>query len=177
MRKLDWDTAITLLSPHSYSLLSTLDESGRANLMGLSWWAITSWNPPMIVVSVGKGQYTRKCLDATPEFTLCFPNVHQARGAWICGTVSGRDGDKFRMGGFEPLSSSVVKPPLVRDATVGFECRVVQQVETGDHVLYIGEVLAIHGSPEKAMHLFSIHYNRLVGLDHELNVSTAPEHE
>lgn len=174
MKAIDWDQAITLLSPHSYTLLATQGQSGRPNLMGVGWWTIVSWSPPQIAVSIGRNQYSRQCLDEVPEFALCFPSDRQARGAWICGTVSGRDGDKFAMAGFTPVPSKVIRPPVVEGATVSFECRVSNRVETGDHVLFIGDVLAIQGTPEAPMHLYSIHYNKLVAIDSALRHDDAP---
>ncbi len=177
MKPLDWDEALALLSPHSYALLSTVPKEGRPNLMGLGWWTIVSWSPRQVAISVGRGQYSRECLDAVPEFGLSFPSERQSRGAWICGTVSGRDGDKFAMAGFQPVASSRIRPPLVEGATVAFECRVTQRIETGDHVMYIADIEAMHGTPESPMHLFSIHYNKLVGIDKDLHVTDTPGQE
>lgn len=174
MKRIDWDRTLTLLSPHSYALLSTIDETGRANLMGLGWWMITSWEPQQIAISVGKGQFSRMNLDFVNEFVLCFPTAAQAKGAWICGTVSGRDGDKFRMAGFDPEPSEHVRPPRIADCLVAIECRVLQRHETGDHVLYVGDVQSIHGAEFEAPHLYSIHYNKLIALDHHLTVMEAP---
>jgi len=168
MKNLTWDEAIGLASPHPYALLCTVGASGRANLMGIGWWTIVSWNPPQVAVSVGRGQFSRECLDEVPEFTLNLPSEDQARGAWICGTVSGREGDKFARSGLRALPSVEVRPPRVEGATVVFECRVVRQIETGDHVLYLADVVAISGSPDHPRHLYSIHYHRLVSLDGNL---------
>jgi flavin reductase (DIM6/NTAB) family NADH-FMN oxidoreductase RutF len=57
-----------------------------------------------------------------------------------------------------------VKPPLIDGSTVAYECKVVNKLETGDHTLYIGKVVAIHGTPEKPTHLYSIHYKNLINL-------------
>ena len=79
--------------------------------------------------------------------------------------------DKFKETGFKPVASKVVSPPIIEGSTVAYECKVVNKVETGDHTLYIGEVVAIHGSPEKEKHLFSIHYRKLVSLDFKGNAN------
>ncbi|HOU54542.1 MAG TPA: flavin reductase family protein [Myxococcota bacterium] len=165
MTTLTWDEAIRLASPHPFALLCTMGASGQANLMGIGWWTIVSWNPPQVAISVGRGQFSRECLDEVPEFTLNLPSEEQARGAWVCGTVSGREGDKFARSGLRQVPSLEVRPPRVEGATVVFECQVVRFIETGDHVLYLADVKAISGSPEKPRHLYSIHYHRLVSLD------------
>lgn len=170
MRRIDWDQALTLLSPHSYALVSSVDANGRPNLMGVGWWTIVSWDPRMVAISIGKHRHTRANLDQVPEFALCFPSVEQAKGAWLCGTVSGAEVDKFKEGGFEAVASEQIKPPRFRGATVAFECRVTNRIEVGDHVLYIGEVLAMHGTPDSKMHLYTIHYRTPVAIDCDLNV-------
>ena len=44
-----------------------------------------------------------------------------------------------------PLTdASVVRPKIVQDSRVVFECRLVSQAEAGDHIFYMGEILAIH---------------------------------
>jgi flavin reductase (DIM6/NTAB) family NADH-FMN oxidoreductase RutF len=177
MKKIDWDQAATLMSPHPYALVSSVSADGRTNLMGLGWYTFTSWEPRILAISVGMPRRTRENLDAVPEFVLCLPNVDQSRGAWLCGSVSGHDVDKFAEAGFEAVASSVVRPPRIRDATVTLECRVVQRVESGDHVVYFGEVLAMHGSPEHRMHLYTLHYSKPVGIDCDLNVRRHVEHE
>jgi len=170
MKTLTWDEALTLMSPHPYALVSTMDAQGRANLMGVGWWTIVSWEPRMLAIAIGRRRYTRECLDHCPEFALCVPGVSVAEGAWLCGMESGRDVDKWERGGFRAVPAETIRPPLFEGATVAFECRVVNRVECGDHLVYIGEVLAIRGDPDQAMHLYTIHYRRAVAIDPSLTV-------
>ncbi len=170
LREISWDEALTLGSPHPYVLAVTVDKEGRANIIGLGWWTFVSWEPKMIAISVGKERYSHDCLEYCREFVLCFPSDEQREGAWLCGTASGRDVDKFKKGGFKKLPAKVVKPPLMEGVTVAYECKVVDALDTGDHTLYIGKVVAIHGTPEKPRHLYTIHYRKLLGIDHQGNV-------
>lgn len=170
LRKIDWDTAYSLLSPHSYGLLATLDSEGRPNVMGISWWAPASYDPLMVTVSVAKTHYSRWCLEAHPEFALCFPSADQARAAWTCGEVSGRSRDKFAFAGLEGLPARHIPVPLVAGSVVAFECRVERRLEVGDHVLHVAEVLDIHGDVTRRAHLYAVHVNRLAAIDLELNV-------
>ncbi|MDD5095583.1 MAG: flavin reductase [Dehalococcoidia bacterium] len=95
MQEVNLNTAIELGSPYPYTLVVTLGKEGKPNVMGLSWWTFTCLQPPMIAISVGHARYTHECLEACREFTLCFPSQEQAKGAWSCGTKSGRQADKL----------------------------------------------------------------------------------
>ena len=171
MKEITWNEAIELGSPYPYTLITTVDRDGKPNIMGLSWWTITSWEPKLIAVSIGHPRHTHECIEHCKEFVLCFPSEEQKEGAWICGTKSGKDMDKLKEAGFKPVASKVVSPPIIEGSTVAYECKVVNRVKTGDHTLYIGKVVAIHGSPEKEKHLFSIHYSKLVSMDFKGNVN------
>jgi len=170
MKEIDLNTAIELGSPYPYTLVVTLDRQAKPNAMGLSWWTFTCLQPPMIAISVGHTRYTHECLEGHREFVLCFPSEEQAKAAWLCGVKSGRKVDKFAEAGLTTTRSKVVRPPIIKGATVAYECKVVGQMECGDHTLYNGEVVAIYGDPERAKHLCSIHYRKLVSIDHQGNV-------
>jgi len=164
MKKIDKHEAFELASPYPYVLAVTLDKRERPNIIGISWWMFTSWDPLMIAISVGHERYTHECLEHHKEFVLCFPSEGQAKDAWLCGTKSGREIDKFQETNFRPVHSKNVKPPMIEDSTVAYECRVEKHLETGDHTLHIGHVVAIHGNPEKANHLYSIHNTKLISI-------------
>jgi flavin reductase (DIM6/NTAB) family NADH-FMN oxidoreductase RutF len=158
--------AVTLASPFPYALVVTVDEHGKPNIMGASWWTFTSARPWMVAVAIGHSRYTHQCLEYCREFVLCFPSEEQAEAAWLCGTKSGRTTDKFDRGGFIALNAKFVKPPIIQGSTVALECKVINQLECGDHTLYNGEVLASYGNPDRSRHLYTIHYRKLLSIDH-----------
>ena len=165
LKEVSWDEAIELGSPYPYVLGVTLDKKGKANIIGLCWWTFVSWEPAMIAISIGKDRYSHECIEYCREFVLCFPSLEQHKDAWLCGKKSGRDINKFEKTGFTPVPSQKVKPPLIKDSTVAYECKVTGSMQTGDHTLYVGTVMAIHGTPDKKSHLYTIHYRKLLGID------------
>ncbi|MEN8263366.1 MAG: flavin reductase family protein [Nitrospirota bacterium] len=170
MKEIDKHQAFELASPYPYTLAVTLDKRDRPNIIGLSWWMFTSWKPLMIAISISNQRYTHECLEHNKEFVLCFPSEGQEKDAWTCGTKSGRKVDKFKETGFKPVHSKIVKPPMIEGSTVAYECKVVDQVKTGDHTVFIAEVVEIHGNPEKINHIYSIHYTKLVSIGSQGNI-------
>ncbi|MDD5095104.1 MAG: flavin reductase [Dehalococcoidia bacterium] len=69
------------------------------------------------------------------------------------------------LAGFTTMPAKVIRPPIIDGSTIAYECRIQGQMECGDHTLYNGEVVAIHGDPQKASHLFTIHYSKMVAID------------
>ena len=164
LKDLSWDEAVELASPYNYVLAITVDKKGKPNIIGLGWWTYVSWAPKMLIISVGKPRYSYECLEHCKEFVLCFPSKDQKDGAWLCGEKSGRDVDKFKEAGFVATPSRIVKPPIIEGSTVAYECKVVDKLDVGDHTIFVGKIVAIHGTPEKPSHLYSIHYESLTDL-------------
>ena len=71
MKEIDRHEAFELASPFPYVLAVTLDKRERPNIIGLSWWMFTSWDPLMIAISVGNQRYSHDCLKHHNEFVLC----------------------------------------------------------------------------------------------------------
>ena len=164
MNQLDRNEAFELASPFPYVMAVTLDKRERPNIIGLSWWTFTSWDPFMIAISVEHKRYSHECLEHHKEFVLCFPSEGQAKDAWLCGTKSGRDVDKFQLTNFKPIQAGNISVPMIDGVTVAYGCKIVNQIETGDHTLYIANVVSIYGDPKKVNHLYSIHYTKFISI-------------
>jgi flavin reductase (DIM6/NTAB) family NADH-FMN oxidoreductase RutF len=67
-----------------------------------------------------------------------------AQQALYCGRYSGKIVDKFVVTGLTPAPAQHVRPPIIQECYTHLECRLVNEVEAGDHNLLIGEVLAAY---------------------------------
>jgi flavin reductase (DIM6/NTAB) family NADH-FMN oxidoreductase RutF len=167
MQEVDWAKGVQLGSPYAYVLAVTVNAEGVPNVMGVGWWCYLSAKPKLLGMAIATQRYTHDCLQDVPEFTLCFPGKELALPAWRCGQVSGRAVNKFEELGLTALPSKHVRPPIIDGSTVAFECKVANVVPAGDHLFYIGEILAVHGDLQNREHLFTESYSRLVSLSHD----------
>jgi flavin reductase (DIM6/NTAB) family NADH-FMN oxidoreductase RutF len=174
LKEMNWKDAVTVASPYPYLLVTGTDKDGKPNAMGIGWWSFTSMNPPLMLVSIGKTRYTLECIRHTADFVACFPSQEQAAGAWLCGGRSGRGRDKLKEAGLKAVPAKAVKAPIIEGSTAAFECRVVNEVETGDHIVIIGEIVATHGDADRRMHLYSVFYSKLIAMDTEGTVNMKP---
>lgn len=141
-------------------LLTSVDENGRPNSMAIGWGTIGSiWGKPMFIVLVRPSRYTYQCIEATGDFTVNVPGKGLKEIVTYCGTVSGRDVDKFKEKGLTVIKGSKVKSPIIKECIINYECRVVHKNDiipahladeikmgaypSGDfHRVYFGEILA-----------------------------------
>ena len=68
-----------------------------------------------------------------------------------CGSRSGRDVDKFKETSLTKIKAKYVKPPLIDEAVANMECKVVDQIDVGDHTIFIGKALAAYVSKGKVL--------------------------
>jgi len=146
--------------PESISWATCADEKGRPNAIALGWCMCTSGSPPMLAISVGLTRYSHELISKAGEFVVVFPSETMGDATMLVGTKSGRHGDKMKESGVKLLPASVVKAPLVDDACANFECKLVGQLRTGDHTIFVGEVVASHVGPAKARRIYTVGGNR-----------------
>jgi len=132
------------------------DDSGRPNAIVLGWAMSTSHKPPMIAISVGHTRYSHELIAKSKEFVAVIPSHEMTNATVLLGTRSGRQGDKMKAAGVKLLPASVVSAPLVDDACANFECKVVAELATGDHTIFVGEVLAAHAGPDTVRRIYTL---------------------
>jgi len=144
MRPIPIGEAIAAQRPEWIVFIVTRRGDGFVDVMPAGWVMRASGSPAMFAVSVGHLRYTNELVRHAGEFVLAFPAAGQEEVVAICGSHSGRDLDKVERCGLRLLSGQAVKAPLLADAFLNFECRLVTSVETGDHTVFVGEVLAAY---------------------------------
>jgi flavin reductase (DIM6/NTAB) family NADH-FMN oxidoreductase RutF len=142
--KISFDNAAsTVFAPQLVGLVTTIDRANQPNVATFAWIMSTSHDPELLAVSVSRARYTYECL--THEFVVNLTTKELVKQVWAVGTLSGRDVNKFEVAGLTPIPSQVVKPPRVAECPTHVECRIVDTLETGDHTIFVGEVVAKSG--------------------------------
>lgn len=163
--------AYTMTSPLPYTLVTSLDKDNNPNALAVSWITRTSINPFLILISIDFRRYSYEGIDYHKEFVINYPNENQVKGAEICGSKSGRDMDKIKEAGFTLVSSQKVKTPTIEDSTVSLECKLIDKFDTGDHTVFVGEVLAASYSPDNQMHIYSASSPSIISLDNKGHIN------
>lgn len=127
----------------------SVDENGKPSGMAAGWNMKCSYKPPMIAVALSKNNYTQTLVRTSKEFVVAVPSPELQEQLEYFGSVSGRDVNKIEKTGIKTIPSSKLKSPLLADARINFECKLYKVIETGDHYLCVGEILAAHYNVDK----------------------------
>lgn len=113
------------------------------NLITLAWVGTVCSEPPAVSIAVRPERFSHKLLVEAGEFVVNLPLANQVNIVDYCGSVSGRDVDKWAACDLTPAPARKINTPLIAEFPAALECRVTQQLALGAHDLFIGEVLAV----------------------------------
>ncbi len=149
-------------------LLGSYDAAGRANAMAIGWGSLGSvWGMPIWIVLVRPSRYTYQCIEHSNCFSVNVPGADLESAVSLCGSKSGRDGDKLTEAGVTAEKSSSVLAPTIAECPIVYECQVmhrndvqpdalVRELQEGPyaggdyHRLYFGKILAASAAANAA---------------------------
>ncbi len=155
-KQVKFDQAIKTKYPEQVVIAIAKDKNGRANPVTLGWTMIASGEPPMMAVALYKGHYSVKCIRHSKCFTLVYPSSDMAKAALFFGSHSGRDTDKLAEFTCRTAPARKIDSVLLADAVANFECKLVKQILTGDHIIFVGKVVAAHVNTKRRRRLYTI---------------------
>ena len=129
--------------PYTVALIGAKAEE-QTNFMSCAWHTALSFDPPLFGVLIAKKRFTYQVITKAKEFTVNFIRAEQAMLSAQYGRKSGFDIIKTEKFPVKLNPSQIIQSPVIDDAYVCFECRLIEIRTYGDHDLFIGEVLAIH---------------------------------
>lgn len=135
---------ITALIPLPAVMVSCQKPGDKPNIITVSWTGIVCSEPPMISISIRKNRYSHDIIKSTGEFVVNITNHELVAATDICGVVSGRDHDKFKLAGLTAESASKVRVPMIAECPMNMECQTRTVIELGSHDIFIAEIVATH---------------------------------
>ncbi|MEE2765575.1 MAG: flavin reductase family protein [Candidatus Neomarinimicrobiota bacterium] len=124
--------------PRPIAFVSTVSKNGILNLAPFSYFNGVCSNPPTIMFAPGRRGYDGKIKDTlkniqdTNEFVVNIVSEGFVDQMVVCATDFDPTVNEFDESGLTPGPSHRVKPPLVQESLISFECKLYQVVEVGD---------------------------------------------
>ncbi|HEX7117527.1 MAG TPA: flavin reductase family protein [Longimicrobiales bacterium] len=108
------------------------------NAFTANWVTQTSFEPPMVAVAVENDGASVGMMRETKAFSVNVFEAGQRREAGRLARPYARAPQKIDEFGYREGATGV---PVLTDALGYVECRIVAEVATGDHTLFVGEVV------------------------------------
>lgn len=102
----------------------------------------------MVSLAIRPSRYTFKGIQQNGTFSVNVPSQEMAVEADYCGIVSGARADKIAVCAFTVFYGQLESAPMIEQCPLNMECKVVQLLTLGSHVLVVGEVIDTFVSEE-----------------------------
>ncbi len=144
MTKLDGNTAssIEALFKISYGLyvVSSKHEDKLNGYVSNAVFQVTA-EPAQFAVCCSKNNFTAQLINGSRAFSVSVLKKDTSQDLiGVFGYQSGKDTEKFK--GVKYITGSTGSPILIDDTVAWFECRVVNTVDVGTHLLFTAEIVA-----------------------------------
>ncbi len=113
------------------------------NVLPLCFHTWCSYSPLLYCVSIQHSNYSVELFKTAHDFVLALAGENMLNQVVFCGTHTGRNCNKVEECGIRLTKSYSVSTPGILDAIANIELSIREQTQTGDHLMVIGEVLAI----------------------------------
>lgn len=144
----------TSVAPRPIALASTIDENGNINLSPFSFFNVFSSNPPILIFSPARRvrnnttKHTLENVKKVAEVTIGIVNYDMVQQMSLSSTEYDLGVNEFIKAGLTMKEAEMIKPPLIAECPVNFECKVLEVKELGKEGgagnLVICEVINIH---------------------------------
>ncbi len=135
--RFDFPTGIVVVS-------CSASEKGRPNLITVGAISHACIDPPMLGIAIGHMRYTHQIISRSDGFVVNVPSRDQAEIVDYCGSISGKEIDKFKACGLTPFNSTKISSPGILEFPMNIECAIRRSVDLGSHSFYFGEIVAVH---------------------------------
>ncbi len=129
-------------------ILVSCSDNNIDNIITIAWTGVICSRPPQISISLRPATFSHGLILKSQEFVINIPQESLLNSVKKCGSISGKNFDKWKECHFTKEKAQKVKVPLIKECHINFECKVVKTLELGTHTMFIGEVINIHISSE-----------------------------
>jgi len=155
-KQVEYEKAGKTKYPEPIVFIIAKDANGKANPMTAGWTTNVSSSPPMKAVALVPKRYTAAAIRHSKCFTIVYPSAEMGAEALFFGTKSGSDIDKLDVTGCKTEPATKIDSVILSDATANFECELETEIPIGDHILFVGKVVASHINTEPTKRLYTV---------------------
>lgn len=116
-------------------------EIEKDDIITVAWHMPVSSEPQLYAVSIGKTRFSCSIMQKSSSFVVNFIPYELEEKAVFCGSRSGEHIDKFKDSGLTMEEAQNIDCGRIKEALGYMECEVINEVDAGDHIIFIGKVV------------------------------------
>jgi flavin reductase (DIM6/NTAB) family NADH-FMN oxidoreductase RutF len=141
------------------TIVTTSDSTGQGHGLTVNSFTSVSLDPPLVLWCLGNKSDSYDLFSKTDHYAI---NILAAGQTDLAMRFAGKGDQQFGAEEAKPLSTGA---PTLEAAIAIFDCKVVQRIEAGDHLILIGETQAFDTRPETGLAYFRGVFGDTAGLN------------
>lgn len=139
--------------PTGVTVVTTCNDVGEPIGLTVNSFASVSIDPLLILWSLDKKSQLHPYFTTTQKFAV---NILASNQEHLCTLFSSKIPDRFAQAKW---STSALGLPVLHDTAAILQCTTSQQIDAGDHTIFIGQVLEIENSQKEPL----LYHRRHIG--------------
>lgn len=140
--------------PTGVTIVTTTDSENRPVGLTVNSFASVSLEPLLVLWCLDKRSGSIAAFKQTEKFAVNILSSEQKEACWTF--ASSKEKDRFAKVSWQMSDNQL---PVLNDVFGAFECKKVNAIEAGDHIIFIGEVINITKNDRTPM----LYYKRNIG--------------
>lgn len=139
--------------PTGVTIVTTMGPDGVPAGLTVNSFASVSLDPLLVLWCIDKRASTLQQFLNAKKFAVHTLSTEQGNACWA---FAGKESDRFSKVNWAVSRNGL---PLIAQSLGTMECKTVQQVDAGDHVILLGEVMDLHIEDKDPL----LYYSRNIG--------------
>ncbi|MDI2589473.1 flavin reductase family protein [Psychrobacillus sp. NEAU-3TGS] len=131
--------------PTGVTVVTTFDQANNPVGLTVNSFASVSLDPLLILWSIDKKSGSYPVFIEAEKFTV---NILADDQADICSLFASKVENRFSQCEWEESARHL---PVLSGSLAQLECKTAQQIDAGDHIIFIGEVIHIHNEDKNPL--------------------------
>ncbi|MCM8831485.1 MAG: flavin reductase family protein [Candidatus Omnitrophica bacterium] len=141
MKPIDINKATRLINCGEV-ILVTAGFDDKFTITTCAWHMPVCKDPPLLAIALAKKHFSSELILKGKEFAINIPDWELLDKVMLCGSISGRQIDKFEHANLTKLEPKHLKyTPKIAECIGNIECSLFDVKEAGDHYIFVGKVL------------------------------------
>ncbi|TKH03442.1 flavin reductase family protein [Peribacillus simplex] len=139
--------------PTGVTIITTTDAGGNPCGLTVNSFASVSLDPLLVLWCIDKKSTSLEAFQQAKGFVVHVLSDEQAEQCW---TFAGKDPDRFSKSNWSLSKNNM---PVIADSLGVLECKTIQQIDAGDHFIFLGQIIDIDKQEKEPL----LYFRRNVG--------------
>lgn len=139
--------------PTGVTIITTIDQEGNPCGLTVNSFASVSLDPLLVLWCIDNRSTSLEAFQKAEGFAVHVLSNEQQEQCWA---FAGKDPDRFSKANWQQSKNNL---PVIADSLGILECKTIQQIDAGDHTIFLGQVIDIEKYDKEPM----LYFRRNVG--------------